>query len=360
MIEKKHKLTPYSALKTLRKSDKMSNKDLRFKRDDKIAILGGSGFIGTNLGRELHRRGFSVSSFDIVDPPEEVASLYPHEYADVTSPDSLKGKFDGFKTLILLAGLLGRQCQMDEELGWRTNVQGLMNVFEEIKGGQVQRVIFTSSSMIFEEPPRVFPIRESVPARPRCLYGTSKVFGEALLDAACKRYGLEGVSFRFWTVYGPGPASGEKGHFIATWLERAAAGEPLVIFGDGKQTVDLTHVDDVVDAIILSLGLKMEAGRHQAFNIGCGQEATVLEVAQWVREVVPDVELIVDESISCGQIKRLADYSKAARMMGYAPRVSPEQGIKDLFQRRESQAAPDKKAGAASRSPRREKSAPTV
>lgn len=300
----------------------------------RIAIVGGAGFIGSWLARALAPSN-EVTILDIETPPADVAALCPFVRCDVREPGSLRGRLDGAETVYLLAGLLARRCDLEPEVGWQTNIAGTANAFAELAGSAtLRRVVFFSSSMVYDSTCTQFPLTESAPVAGERLYDQSKLIGEELLRTFCACYGVEGLIFRFFSIYGPGRFLPEKGHFIATWIDMARRTGALTIHGDGSQTIDLLHVDDAVRSCVLAEARGIERGTVQTFNVGCGEDTPVRSVAGWIRDVSPDVEFRNEPGPKAQIMRRWADITKASRDLGYRPTVTPRDGVTALARER--------------------------
>jgi len=153
----------------------------------------------------------------------------------------------------------------------------------------------------------------------------------AMISAAVQTSGLTAIMLRLFTVYGEGPAAGWKGHFIAGWIERVLQGLPLTVFGSGQQTVDATHVNDVVRAMMLASKASLTHGEHHVFNIGSGKETAVRAIAAWMRAVEPSVSVAYEGSAHASPPRQIADCSKARTVPDYFPRIAPETGIQNLL-----------------------------
>ncbi|MBW3622537.1 MAG: NAD(P)-dependent oxidoreductase [Armatimonadetes bacterium] len=298
----------------------------------RVAIVGGSGFIGSRLALDLMGAGFQVTIFDREPAPSELVPDCEVIPCDILSDLRLLPQIREFDVVFLLAGVLASRCREDPALGWETNVLGTGNVLRELlESRRVRRVIFASTGMIYATPAREYPLNEAAEVACSELYATSKIAGEAMLHALAQATGLQSVILRFFTVYGPGPASGERGHFIAHWMERVKQGEPLIIHGNGAQTVDLVHITDVVSGCRRAMEVEMPPGAVRTYNIAGGTESRVRDIAQWMQQVEPTLRVEFDPNAYVGSSRRFADITRAARELSYEPGVSPEEGIKKLL-----------------------------
>jgi nucleoside-diphosphate-sugar epimerase len=159
----------------------------------------------------------------------------------------------------------------------------------------------------------------------------SKLAGEGVVATAAAAGAFSAVVLRLFTVYGPGPASGERGHLIAGWAECATEGRAVTIFGDGEQTVDLTHVSDVVAACRLAAAVPAADGDCRLFNIGSGTETRVRDIADWMHEVLPSLTVTRVTPRWSAPARQFGDIGRARSELGYSPAVAPEEGLRSLL-----------------------------
>jgi UDP-glucose 4-epimerase len=289
-----------------------------------IAITGGCGFIGSRLALALRQAGVDVTVLDIAPTPLAGCAVRP---VDIRDPGALRGAFDGAEAVVHCAALLGRSCERDPNNAWETNIAGTALVLEEAARARVPRIVFASTGGVYVGGP--YPVTERASVAPRTLYVATKLTGEAMFAAAAMQTGAAAVALRLFTVFGPG-GSGARGHFIAGWIERMLRREPLEVHGDGSQTVDATHVGDVVRAFRLAIRAPMRPGENRVFNIGSDRETTVLEIARALRSVDPRIAIRRVAALPNTPRRQLADIRHAREQLGYAPTIEPLPAIAAL------------------------------
>ena len=206
-----------------------------------------------------------------------------------------------------------------------SNVIGIFNMLEAARHQGVKKFVSASSgAAVGEVEP---PIHEGNVPRPVSPYGASKLAGEAYCSAYYLSFGIKTISLRFANVYGP--LSKHKNSVVAKFLKLAFAGESLEIYGDGSQTRDFIYIDDLIQAIILSV--RSDVG-GEAFQIATYKETTVNEIAERIKKIVKDelgktVNVIHGET-RLGDVKRnYSDISKAKRMLGFDPGYDLDKGL---------------------------------
>lgn len=279
---------------------------------EKVAVTGGSGFIGTHLCRALSDEGYDVV---VVDTQSGVNIL------DITA---LEKAFAGATYVFHLAALPRVQYSIEyPKETHEVNVTGTLNVLLAAKKAGVKKVIYSASSSAYGDQD-VMPLIETMRTSPKSPYALHKYIGEEYCKLFSEVYGLSTVSLRYFNVYGPGAsAEGAYALVIAKFLKQRLEDMPMTITGDGTQTRDFTHVRDVVRANMLA-ATSEHVGRGEVINIGSGNAVSVNQIAKLIGgpvEYIP-ARLEVHDT--------RADWSLAKRLLGWEPTVSIEDGILEL------------------------------
>jgi nucleoside-diphosphate-sugar epimerase len=286
-------------------------------------VTGAAGFIGSHLAETLAERGHEVAGLDCFsdyyDPglKEENARGLDVRRVDLAADELDLAGFDG---VFHLAGQPGVRSFGDVfALYVRRNVLATQRLFEAAVAAGV-RVAFASSSSVYGEAER-YPTPEDAEPRPLSPYGITKLTCEHLARAYAKGFGLDVVTLRYFTVYGPRQRPDMA---FARILDALRDGTPFELYGDGSQSRGFTHVDDAVEATIAA----MERGSG-TYNVGGGAEATMLEairVAEDVSGRTLDVRLV---QAAAGDVRRTsADTSRITAELGWAPQVGLEAGLR--------------------------------
>jgi UDP-glucose 4-epimerase len=293
-----------------------------------LGLVGGAGFIGSFLSEMFASQGHDVTVLDL-HAPRVSLDQYRFLLCDVRLADPIRPASTRFDVVFMLASLLAKGCIEDPSNGWRTNLMGLTHVVDQLRSWSPKPlIVFFSSAMVYS-PAAPSPISEEAPLRGHGLYGTSKLAGEAVLHTAAEAWGLSAVILRPFTVFGPGPAAGSRGHFIATWMERVVAGIPLTIYGTGEQIVDLVHITDLAEVCRRAIGYARGVGGVHTFNVGGGGVA-VRDIARWIQQEAPRATLeYLADRLPIAE-RRVADITRIREALAYQPRISPESGIKAL------------------------------
>jgi nucleoside-diphosphate-sugar epimerase len=291
----------------------------------KYLVTGAAGFVGSHLVEALVAAGHEahgVDAFtDYYDPAlkEENARGLDVERLDLAADDL---RLDGVDGVFHLAGQPGVRASWgaDFELYVRRNVLATQRVFEQAAAAGV-RVVFASSSSVYGDA-EAYPTPEDTVPRPISPYGITKLACEHLAHAY-GRGGLDAVTLRYFTVYGPR----QRPDMAFTALVTALAEDrPFRLFGDGGAARSFTYVDDAVAATIAA----MERGTAGAiYNVGGGDEATMAEAIA-LAERIAERRLRVERlPAAAGDVRRTrADVTRARQDLGWAPTTALEDGLR--------------------------------
>lgn len=292
----------------------------------KMVVVGGAGFIGSNLTKALVARGDEVHVIDSlvggkrehVDPDATLHEVDMREYA-VIAPI-----IAGADTVFLLAALPRVQYSIEYPVETNdTNVGGIVSVLTAAKDGGVRRVVYSASSSAYGDQEEM-PLREDMPAHPLSPYGLQKYIGELYCRMYSEVYDIEAVSLRYFNVYGTNQdPEGAYALVIGKFLKQKAEGKPLTVTGDGEQTCDFTHVSDVVRANILASESK-RVGAGEVVNIGAGHNCSINKLTELIGGPVEHVEARLEPKHT------LADTSRAKALLGWEPRITLEEGLQQL------------------------------
>jgi UDP-glucose 4-epimerase len=283
----------------------------------RAGVTGGAGFIGSNLVGVLVAQGDDVLVVDNLATGKRVhlnggAALLEH---DIREPFEVEAD-----VIFHLAAQADVQTSMQRpEYDAAVNVVGTVNVLQAAPGAQV---IFASSGGAgYGECAE--PASEESPFLPLSPYGIAKKCGEEYLEGWNRIHDTSHVSMRFANVYGPRQDAGLEGGVVAIFLERLARGEETLIFGDGGQSRDFVYVDDVVDALLATVGRS-----GGPFNVGTGVDVTVGELHAACAQVAGVEAQPRLEDARLGDVRRsVLDIGRIERELGWRPRVSLDEGL---------------------------------
>ncbi|WJH38170.1 NAD-dependent epimerase/dehydratase family protein (plasmid) [Aliirhizobium terrae] len=249
---------------------------------------------------------------------------------DIRDRALLADAFDGVDIVFHQAAIRITQCAEEPRLAFDVLAEGTFNVLEAAAKAGVSKVVAASSAS-------VLGLAESFPTTEdhhsynnRTIYGAAKTFNEGLLRSFAEMYGLRYVALRYFNVYGPRmDVYGAYTEVLIRWMERLAAGAPPLIYGDGSQTMDFVHVHDIARANVLAAKSDVT---DEVFNVASGTETSLLELAQALSGIMGSSIPPQHQAARTvnGVTRRLADTSKAERLLGFKAEVSIEEGLRGL------------------------------
>lgn len=324
-------------------------------RDRRVALVGGAGFIGHHLALALAARGAQVHVVDGLQvnnlihiasqadlPNRELYLLMLHERLEllrsagvtlhtVDARDYLKlnttlSEFQP-QTIVQLAAVAhANRSNKDPYTTFDHSLRTLENSLDCARAENVEHFVYFSSSMVYGNFQET-EIDEDHPLHPIGIYGALKLSGEKIVIAYQQVFDIPYTIIRPSALYGPRCVSRRVSQIF---LENALAGKPLVVDGDGRESIDFTYVDDLVEGICLAIS-KPEA-RNQIFNLTCGNARTISELIGVVRSFCPDVTVSHTERDRLRPFRGTLSVARAREVLGYRARHQLEDGIPHCVQ----------------------------
>ena len=293
-------------------------------------ITGGAGFIGSNLAEHLLRAGKTVRVFDNLSTGirENIPAGAEFVEGDLRVLEIVKRAAEGVRYVLHVGAIPSVPRSVEEPLATnQVNVTGTLNVLLAARDCGVKRVVFSSSSSVYGDTP-VLPKREDMTPSPLSPYAVHKITGEYYCRIFWQLYGLETVSLRYFNVFGPrqNPAS-EYAAVIPRFITAILNDQPPTVYGDGQQTRDFSHIENIIDANLAAC----EAGKEalgETFNIACGGRISLLDLIATINKIAGKKIAPKFDPPRPGDIKdSQADITKAGHLLGWRPRVDFQEGI---------------------------------
>lgn len=211
------------------------------------------------------------------------------------------------------------------------NVGGTVAVMEAIRDAGVKRVVFTSSGAVYGTQPQQ-PVHEDLPPNPDSPYAVSKLAAEHYIRTIGALWNIETVCLRIFNAYGPGQSlPPSHAPVIPQFIKQALNNGTIVIFGKGGQSRDFVYIDDVIDA--LEAAATARQIDREVINIGSGAETTIEDLINLIGRITHN-PIVPLRNTSGGGVNRLwANIGKAHALLGYAPKVSLEEGLRATIER---------------------------
>jgi UDP-glucose 4-epimerase len=307
-------------------------------KNSRVLITGGAGLVGSHIADLLVKE--EVAEIVILDNftrgqkknlawAQANGSLVIVD-GDIRDRELLSNLMQGVDFVFHQAAIRITQCAEDPRLAVDVLANGTFDVLEAAVKAKVKKVIAASSASIYGMA-EAFPTDESHhPYNNRTIYGAAKVFNEGLLRSFNEMYDLDYVALRYFNVYGPRmDIYGVYTEVLIRWMDRIAAGQPPLIFGDGKQTMDFVYIEDIARANILAAKADVT---DEVFNIASNEETSLIGLANMLAKVMGSTlqpEFGAERKVNPVQ-RRLASVEKAKKMLAFEVEVSLEEGLRRL------------------------------
>lgn len=298
-------------------------------------ISGIAGFIGSNLARELVRRGETVRGFDNFQTGKR------------ENLQELKGKIEFRELSLLDATEVKHFCRgadyvlhqaaipsvpksvLDPVTSHDSNITGTLNLLLAARDAGVKRVVYAASSSAYGDTPTL-PKHEGMMPNPISPYAVQKLCGELYLTSFSRVYGMETVSLRYFNIFGPrqDPTSPYSG-VLAKFITQMLADKPCIIFGDGEQSRDFTYIDNAVSANLLACAAPAAKVNGRVFNVATGTRFSLNQTFKMLSAIIGYSRQVEYQQPRAGDVKHsLADISQAREALGFQPMVGFEDGLR--------------------------------
>ncbi len=294
-------------------------------------VTGGAGFIGSHIVEELLRGGASVRVLDnFSSGKRENLAAFQGDLeileGDLRDAEIIKAATRDVNLVFHLAAFVSvPQSMAEPEACFAINVAGTVTLLEAARRAGVRKVVLSSSTAVYGNPDK-FPTDEEAPLRPVSPYALSKQVNELYARLYTRTFNLPVTALRYFNVYGPRQRpDSDYAAAISIFTRRLVNGEPITIYGDGKQSRDFIFVKDVVRANLMAA--ESDAA-GEAFNICTGRETTLLDLLEELSEVAPQQPEVRFDAPRPGDIYRsYGNPEKAAARLGFRARTTLANGL---------------------------------
>jgi UDP-N-acetylglucosamine/UDP-N-acetyl-alpha-D-glucosaminouronate 4-epimerase len=297
-------------------------------------VTGAAGFIGSRLALRLVREGHAVVGLDDLSAGSRLnlveSPSIDLRIGDVRDSSLVDELMVGCDAAFHLAAVRSIVRSVDEpSLAEEVNTRGTFNVLHAAQA-QSTPVVFASSSSVYG--PQVhFPLQEDATPRPQSPYAATKLAGEIYCQAWWRSFSVPTVSLRFFNVFGPGMDPHNRYALVVPiFIQALLDGRRPVIHGDGEQSRDFTHVDDVVD-VMLSAAHSTSAAWGGVYNIGGGRTPTTIKAL--LTMIAENLGVRADPTFEPARprdmLRTEADVTRAREILGYDPKIGVEEGLRE-------------------------------
>ena len=298
----------------------------------KVVVSGGAGFIGANLCRVLSGRD-EIEQVVVIDDESTGSRLnlsglaVEYVHGSILQPEDLDSCFVDAVAVVHLAALPSVPRSLVDPLATHhANATGTVEVLEAARRSKVPHVIVASSSSVYGANPAPRK-HEELPTSPLSPYAASKLVTEAYAIAWSRSFGLDVLALRFFNVFGPLQSAGHAyAAVIPTFISAALADQPLTIYGDGKQTLDFTFVDDV--ATIITEAVIGRVASDEPVNLAFGGRSSLLDVIHLLEEILDQSLNWVHREARKGDVRdSQADQSRLRALFPQMEPISLKEGL---------------------------------
>ena len=296
-------------------------------------VTGGAGFIGSHICERLLKEGHGVRVLDNFFSGKEAnleslggqVDLVRGDIRDARAvAEAMKGVHIVFHEAAL--GSVPRSVA-DPITTHEVNITGTLNILLAAREAGVRRVVYASSSSVYGETAEL-PKHEGLTPQPLSPYALSKLAGEHYISVFNHVYGFEAVGLRYFNIFGSrqDPES-QYAAVIPKFVTALLEGTPPIIYGDGLQSRDFTHVENVVEANLLASEAEGVAGR--AFNVACGGRYSLLDLLDRLKRIIGSDIQPTHEALRAGDVRDSQASIEAARSaFGYNVKVDFDEGLR--------------------------------
>jgi len=305
----------------------------------RILVTGGMGFIGSSLARRLVSDGAQVTLCDaMIDGyggnPANIAELRGRveiDASDVRDAAAMERLVDGRDIVFHLAAQVSHVMSLSNPYpDIDINIKGTAVVLEACRKKNPRAVIVRSGTRGQYGPAVKLPVSEDTPSDPRGIYEISQLSSEMICRTYTRIHGIRTVPLRLTNIYGPRAQMRHSQFGVVNWFVRLALeGRPIPIFGTGKILRDFLYVDDCVEALVAAAISPAAVG--EILNVGHDRPSTFLEVAELLREIVPDTRIEFTEFSPERKAQEpgdfVSDITKIRRLLGWEPKTDLREGL---------------------------------
>jgi nucleoside-diphosphate-sugar epimerase len=308
----------------------------------RVLITGGAGLVGSHIADALIEEG-SAGQIIVLDnfvrgkranlDQAMTSGLVTIVDGDIRDRDTVDALMDAVDVVFHQAAIRITQCAEDPRLAIDVMVNGTFNVLDAARRCHVGRVVAASSASVYGAADE-FPTSETHhPYNDRTLYGAAKTFNEGMLRSFSDMYGLPFVALRYFNVYGPRmDVTGVYTEVLMRWMAAIVEGKAPVIHGDGSGTMDFIHVKDIARANVLAASTPAVG---EVFNVASGTETSLKRLAEMLVTAMGATS-VQPEHAPLRNVnpvpRRLADTSKARRLLGFESRIPLDEGLQTLVE----------------------------
>ncbi|MGP0051295.1 MAG: NAD-dependent epimerase/dehydratase family protein [Solirubrobacteraceae bacterium] len=297
----------------------------------RVLVTGGSGFIGSHVVDKLRARGHEPVIYDLrpspwhCNPAQSTPNLPPVEtvLGSITDREALERALHSCDAVAHLAAVADvNDVHAEPEDAERVNARGTVAVLEAARRAGVKRIVYASTIWVYSdcEPEEVD--EDTLLPPPSHLYTSTKLAGELYCKAYQELYGIDYTILRFGIPYGP---RAREAAVIPAFVNKALAGDPLTLAGDGSQSRKFVYVEDLADGVVLGLA---DVARNRVYNLASAETVTIRQIAETIRELIGDVEITYTPARPGDFGGKIVSSERAERELGWTAATPFSEGVR--------------------------------
>src|ERR1700742_3150964 len=301
----------------------------------RVLVTGGSGFIGSHVVDKLRARGHTPVIYDLrpspwhLDPDEPVETVL----GSITDREALERALHSCDAVAHLAAVADvNDVHAEPEDAERVNARGTVAVLEAARRAGVKRIVYASTIWVYSDCEQEVVDEDTLLPAPSHLYTSTKLAGELYCKAYQELYGIDYTILRFGIPYGPRAREAEV---IPAFVNKALAGDPLTLAGDGLQSRKFVYVEDLADGVASGLDA---AAVNRVYNLASDETVTIRQIAETIRELMGDVEIVYTPARPGDFAGKVVSARRAQRELGWTAGTSFADGVRRYIDWRREQA----------------------
>jgi UDP-glucose 4-epimerase len=302
----------------------------------RVLVTGGSGFIGSHVVDKLRARGHTPVIYDLRPSPWHKDPTHPVEtvLGSITDREALERALHSCDAVAHLAAVADvNDVHAEPEDAERVNARGTVTVLEAARRAGVKRIVYASTIWVYSDCEVDEVDEDTLIPPPSHLYTSTKLAGELYCKAYQELYGIDYTILRFGIPYGP---RAREAAVIPAFVNKALAGEPLTLAGDGSQSRKFVYVEDLADGV--ALGLE-DVAHNRVYNLASDETVTIKQIAETIKDRIGDVEIVHMPARPGDFGGKIVSSERAARELRWTAATSFSEGVGKYIEWRQEQAA---------------------
>jgi UDP-glucose 4-epimerase len=301
----------------------------------RVLVTGGSGFIGSHVVDKLRARGHEPVIYDLRPSPWHRDPAHPVDtvLGSITDREALERALHSCDAVAHLAAVADvNDVHAEPEDAERVNARGTVAVLEAARRAGVKRIVYASTIWVYSdcEPDEVD--EETLLPPPSHLYTSTKLAGELYCKAYQELYGIDYTILRFGIPYGP---RAREAAVIPAFVNKALAGDPLTLAGDGSQSRKFVYVEDLADGVARGLD---DVAVNRVYNLASDETVTIRQIAETIKQLMGDVEIVYTPARPGDFGGKIVSSERAAKELGWTAATPFSEGVRRYIDWRSEQA----------------------